>query len=326
MSVKSVSPYTIGAMFTLKLNSVLVDEDGEKFFGSGPMRLLEGVKRYGSLSASAKAMGMSYSKAYRLISHAEKALGFPLLESHSGGKSGGASFLSQKAEIFLRLYKEYAADNTAFGRRHLDRLVIDEDLQGLKIIVLASGKGVRFEENKLLYELKGRKLVSYILETLSVLKEHCIVSTIHEEVKQIAESLGYETAMHEDESLSASIREGLKKIASPCATMFVQADQPLVTLSSILSLADAWRNDKESFYKLSYHGEAGAPTVFPEAYFEGLKQLKGESGGSALIKKHPETKMQKVEALFPWELWDVDTKEDLKYFEDMIGYLEKEAQ
>ena len=82
----------------------------------------------------------------------EKALGFPLLESHSGGKSGGASFLSQKAEIFLRLYKEYAADNTAFGRCHLDRLVIDEDLQGLKIIVLASGKGVRFEENKLLYE------------------------------------------------------------------------------------------------------------------------------------------------------------------------------
>lgn len=313
-------------MFTLKLNSVLVDENEEKFFGSGPMRLLEGVKEYGSLSASAKAMGMSYSKAYKLISHAEEALGFELLESHSGGKKGGASRLSRKAEIFLSVYEEFASNNEVFASGHLEELLVDEDIDGLKIIILASGKGMRFEENKLLYELKGNRLITYILKTLLPIREHCIVSTIHQEIKDTAETMGYVTAMHEDESLSASIREGMKKLPGTCALMFVQADQILLTLTSLLRLIDAWRKDKESFYKLSYKGKPAAPTIFPAKCFEKLKKLKGESGGSTLIRKDTETKMETVEALFPWELWDVDTKEDLKYFEDMIGYLEKEGQ
>lgn len=313
-------------MFTLKSNSVLIDENGEKFFGNGPMQLLEGVKRYGSLASSAKAMGMSYSKAHKLIEHSEKALGFKLLKTRSGGKSGGASELSEKAEIFLALYKEYSLNNEIYGKAHLDKLCFDEIPEDLRIIILASGKGVRFEENKLLYELKGRKLISYILKTLLPIKKHCIVSTIHEEVNAIATKLGYETALHEDESLSASIREGLNKIASPCATMFVQADQILLTLSSVLSLIDTWKKDTESFHKLAYQGKAAAPTIFPESRFEELKQLQGESGGSAVVRKHPEIKMQTTEALFPWELWDVDKKEDLKYFEDMISCLVKEGQ
>lgn len=312
-------------MFSLKLNSVLVDENNEKFFGNGPMYLLEGVKQYGSLSASARAMGMSYSKAYKIIAKSEKALGFKLLESRSGGNKGGASVLSEKAEIFLVLYKEYALSNRLSAESHLDKLIVNEDLDDLKIIILASGKGLRFKENKLLYKINDRPLLSYILNTLSVIKKHCIVSTIHEEVKDMAEKMGYETAMHEEESLSYSIREGLKKL-SPCATMFVQADQPLLTLTSVLSLIDSWKKNKENFHKLAYKGKTAAPTVFPEQYFGELKRLKGESGGSSIIKKHPETAVIKTEALFPWEIWDVDTAEDLKYFEDMIDYLVKEGQ
>ena len=56
---------------------IFVDENGDKFFGEGPYQLLLGVERTGSLRCAAMEMGMAYSKAMKLVRHAEAALGFP---------------------------------------------------------------------------------------------------------------------------------------------------------------------------------------------------------------------------------------------------------
>lgn len=53
--------------------------EDEAMFGAGIAHLCEGVREYGSLSASAKNMGMAYSKAWRIMKNAEEALGVPLL-------------------------------------------------------------------------------------------------------------------------------------------------------------------------------------------------------------------------------------------------------
>ena len=45
----------------------LYDDNGNKFFGEGPYRLLRGGEDTGSLRASAMAMGMAYTKALRLL-------------------------------------------------------------------------------------------------------------------------------------------------------------------------------------------------------------------------------------------------------------------
>ena len=58
---------------------VFLDDDGEKFFGEGPARLLRGIQDKGSLRASAHAMEMAYTKALSIIRNAENALGFPLV-------------------------------------------------------------------------------------------------------------------------------------------------------------------------------------------------------------------------------------------------------
>ncbi len=313
-------------MYSLKLNSVLVDENNEKFFGNGPMRLLQGVRKTGSLSAAARAMDMSYSKANKLIAHCEEALGFKLLESKSGGKSGGFSVLSQKAELCVSLYEEFARHNSLYGQRHLDDLITFSEEDPTKIILLASGKGERFKENKLLYEIEGRPLITYILSTLSPLKDRCIVSTIHKEIARIAKDMGYVCALHEDESLSASIRAGLEEIEMSCPTMFVQADMPLLTLTSVCHLMVIGQKEKEDFVRLSYDQVGASPVLFPASCFKQLKQLQGEEGGSVVIKKEKDRKTHLVEALFPWEMWDVDTKEDLIHVADMIRYLKKEER
>ena len=77
----------------------------EKSFGPGPMRLLEGVKRTGSLQKSAAEMGMAYSKAWKLIRSLEEEWGFQLLFRQTGGANGGGSSLTEAAEQVLDRYE-----------------------------------------------------------------------------------------------------------------------------------------------------------------------------------------------------------------------------
>ena len=59
-------------------------------FGKGVAELLQRIEATGSLSAAYKAMGMSASKAWKILRRAEADLGFALVSSTAGGKSGGA--------------------------------------------------------------------------------------------------------------------------------------------------------------------------------------------------------------------------------------------
>ena len=63
----------------------------EKIFGPGIAELLERVEQTHSLRRATMDMGMAYSKAWRIVKTAENALGFPLLDSATGGKGGGAA-------------------------------------------------------------------------------------------------------------------------------------------------------------------------------------------------------------------------------------------
>lgn len=86
---------------------IFVDDNNDKFFGEGPYRLLRGIEESGSLRAAAINMGMSYTKALKLISNAEKELGFKFTTRVVGGKSGGGSCLTEEGKIWLDRYEKY---------------------------------------------------------------------------------------------------------------------------------------------------------------------------------------------------------------------------
>ena len=86
---------------------IFLDDNGEKFFGEGPARLLRGVQEHGSLRAAAMSMDMAYTKALKLIRNAEKALGFPLILRSTGGKDGGGSCLTPEGKEWLERYEAY---------------------------------------------------------------------------------------------------------------------------------------------------------------------------------------------------------------------------
>ncbi len=86
---------------------LFLDEEQEKFFGEGPCRLLHAVEETGSLRAASLSMGMAYTKALKLLKHAEQALGFSLTARTAGGRDGGGSVLTPEGKEWLERYEQY---------------------------------------------------------------------------------------------------------------------------------------------------------------------------------------------------------------------------
>jgi molybdate transport system regulatory protein len=85
----------------------IVNENNEKFFGTGPVMLLKKTSELGSLNRAAKELVMSYSKAFSIIKNAENELSVKLLIGHSGGLYGGGSSITEDAVELIKKYDEF---------------------------------------------------------------------------------------------------------------------------------------------------------------------------------------------------------------------------
>jgi molybdate transport system regulatory protein len=88
---------------------IWLDHKG-KAFGEGPYELLKRVEKTNSLHEAAHQMGMSYSKAWKLIQDMEKRLGFSLLDKKIGGLSGGGSRVTLKGKELMKRYERFEKD------------------------------------------------------------------------------------------------------------------------------------------------------------------------------------------------------------------------
>lgn len=95
----------------------LVDEQGNPFWGSGAVLLLEKTQETGSLNAAAKELGMAYTKALKLIRRAEAGLDCKLLERRIGGSGGGGSALTEAARAELSRYEAFCQECRAAADR-----------------------------------------------------------------------------------------------------------------------------------------------------------------------------------------------------------------
>lgn len=94
----------------------LLDEEGQRRFGPGVAALLAEVREKRSLRAAAGAMGMAYSKAWRIVRTAEDAFGCKLLSSTIGGRHGGGAALTPEAEALLAAYQALRDEVAAFAQ------------------------------------------------------------------------------------------------------------------------------------------------------------------------------------------------------------------
>lgn len=95
---------------------IRLDFSGTCSIGPGKIGLLEGIERTGSLSAAARALGMSYRRAWLLLHATNKGFQEPVVELSVGGKDGGGTRLTAFGRQLIADYRSFeaAVDALAF--------------------------------------------------------------------------------------------------------------------------------------------------------------------------------------------------------------------
>ena len=288
------------------------DQNGNKFFGEGPARLLRRIEEHGSLRSAALSMGLAYTKALKLMKNAETALGFPLTTRTTGGRSGGGSVLTPEGKSWLSRYEAY---NAACAETNQNMLRTFFPKVGC--VIMASGLGKRFGSNKLMADFGGFPMFLKALEASKNLSEHRVVVTRHEEIAQLCKAQNVPVVLHDLPHRSDTVRLGLEALGDVDACMFLPADQPLLRPETVNLLVAQWEMNQENILRPSYNETPGSPVIFPSWAFGELLCLPEGKGGGWVIKNHPE-KVSSIQVENPCELMDADTPESLDI---LRGYL-----
>lgn len=81
---------------------------------------------------------------------------------------------------------------------------------------------------------------------------------------------------------------------------------------------DAVKCDVARIWRTSFDGVPGAPVLFPSWAFDELRSLPRGKGGGFVAKAHAEC-VRTIEVSSEWELFDVDTRDDLEQLQTYVA-------
>ena len=85
-----------------KINgSLWMEKSGKRFFGPGPVELMEHIDQTGSINQAAKKMKMSYKKAWDIVNNLNTLTARPLVITATGGEKGGGSSITEEARQLI---------------------------------------------------------------------------------------------------------------------------------------------------------------------------------------------------------------------------------
>lgn len=289
----------------------LLDDNGEKFFGEGPCRLLKAVEQTGSLRAAAASMEMAYSKAMKLLKTAETSLGFPLIYRTTGGKSGGGSILTPEGKRFIHRYEAYrnacAEESQRLFRQHFPQT---------GCVIMASGLGKRFGGNKLMADFHGEPMILRAIAATEGLFDRRVVVTRHEDVASLCRNLGIQVVLHDLPNRNDTVRLGLEAVGDVDCCLFCPGDQPLLKRDTVARLLENWKDSRDSILRPVFEDVLGSPVLFPSRCFPELQSLPDGKGGGFVIRNHPED-VCTIPVTNPFELADADTPEMLETLKNL---------
>ena len=108
---------------TYRLNGRLwLETDEGRFLGIGRLELLEHIAELGSISKAAQAMGMSYKRAWDLVSSMNAQAATPLVSTQTGGTKGGGAVVTEAGQAAIATLKALQARFQAFMALETQRL------------------------------------------------------------------------------------------------------------------------------------------------------------------------------------------------------------
>lgn len=107
--------------FNIK-SRIWISTDKGTFLGEGRIELLREIEDSGSISKAAKAMKMSYKKAWELVNSMNLHFSEPLVVGSIGGINGGGSTLSETGRQVIELFTSLNEKNKVFLQQELEKI------------------------------------------------------------------------------------------------------------------------------------------------------------------------------------------------------------
>ena len=105
-------------------------KEGRPFLGPGRILLLQKIEELGSIRAAAKALGMSYRRAWRHVEALNREAPVPLVKTTIGGQHGGGASLTPAGKMVLKLFESLEINFQKFLEHETKK--IEEKLDHLK--------------------------------------------------------------------------------------------------------------------------------------------------------------------------------------------------
>jgi molybdate transport system regulatory protein len=102
--------------------SLWIEGDGTRFWGPGPVELLQRIEETGSINQAAKKMNMSYKKAWEIVNRLNGMSNSPLVITATGGEKGGGSSISDEARQMIALHQSLRERFRKFLEQETEKL------------------------------------------------------------------------------------------------------------------------------------------------------------------------------------------------------------
>lgn len=184
-------------------------------------------------------------------------------------------------------------------------------MMNIGCILMASGRSARYGKNKLLEPLNGREVILHTADSLVKAGFEPLAVTRSAAVQALMAREGIRCVLHDGPRKCDTLREGLENLPPDMAGyLFMPADQPLILPESLKRLAARFLENPARAVRLGYGDAVGSPVIFPAACREALMRYTGDRGGMDVLREN-RVPCDTVQAAHPWELWDIDTPEDM---------------
>lgn len=111
--------------YTLKVR-IWIDEEQGPFLGIGRVALLQKIGETGSITNAAKALRMSYRRAWQLVEDMNQRSARPLVEKIHGGAKGSGAVLTREGERLVHAFGKVQEEIRAHARKKIRMLFPDQ--------------------------------------------------------------------------------------------------------------------------------------------------------------------------------------------------------
>lgn len=201
-------------------------------------------------------------------------------------------------------------------------------------IYLAAGKSSRMGHNKLYLPFGEMKLGNHALSAaLDSALDHTVIVTTEEDplswldpvllTEEKKRKWTRASCRHAVDGQAYSIKCGLEKaiMLGADAVVIMLADQPLLHVGMINDLIFHFRkNDSLEYVASGFADRLQPPVLFSESLFPVLRQLDGDTGARAVLRKQPSASGKTIMYTDGKGFYDIDTEEDYKWVKNQMEY------